>query len=85
VLAIASTPTTSTRHGLRILRDATPEDVPRRAVPVSIGRPATPPGVSIDTGARAPRDVLAYLTHRYGDAVSAFVATQLEYPSDAPE
>jgi hypothetical protein len=80
VPVVATTSEIRTRHGLRVLRGATPAELPARAVPVHIGDPPGEPGLQIGEGAHAPRDVLAYLSTRYGDRVSAFVALQLEYP-----
>jgi len=69
-----------TRYGLRVLRGADPIALPARAVRVHIGGAMSAHGVRIGEGARAPQDVLAYLSSRYGDELSAFVAMQLEYP-----
>jgi putative intracellular protease/amidase len=71
-LAVAPTPAVTTRHGLRVLADATPAALPARAIPIRIG-------TDVGEGARAADDVLALLATRYGPTVSAFVATQLEY------
>jgi len=75
-------PTTEvrTRHGLRVLRNETPSQLPARAVLVHIGGAMGAPGVRIGEGARAAPDVLSYLTKHYGHRVSTFVAMQLEYP-----
>jgi transcriptional regulator GlxA family with amidase domain len=73
--AVAPTPFVTTRHGLRVLADAAPDALPRRALPVRIG-------TDVGDGARAPADVLALLQTRYGPDVAGFVATQLEYPRD---
>ena len=81
VVAVAPTAETTTRHGLRVLRGAAPDGVPARAVSVRIGGPAGAGGLTVAPGARAPDDVLAFLTTRYGEPLSAFVATQLEYPT----
>ena len=69
-----------TRYGLRVLRSADSGALPARAVPVRIGGAMGGPGLRIGEGAQAARDVLAYLTTRYGDRLAAFVATQTEYP-----
>jgi len=84
-LAVAPAVETTTRHGLRVLRAATPDEVAARAIPVRIGAAAGGGGLTVAAGARAADDVLAYLTARYGRPVSAFVAMQLEYPTTAPE
>jgi putative intracellular protease/amidase len=70
--SVAPTPAITTRHGVRVLADATPGALPARAIPVRIG-------ADVGEGARAADDVLALLATRYGPTVSAFVATQLEY------
>jgi transcriptional regulator GlxA family with amidase domain len=85
VLVVAPTDEVKTRHGLRVLRTAPPEAVPARAVSVRVGGPADTDGLRVGEGARAPRDVLAYLKSRYGEPLSAFVATQLEYPASAAD
>ncbi len=82
-LTVAATNPVTTRHGLHVLRSATQEAVPWGAVSVRIGGPVRTSGVTIGEGARAPGDLLRYLTRRYGEPLSAFVATQLEYaPSE---
>jgi putative intracellular protease/amidase len=80
VPVVATASEIRTRNGLRVLRNATPGELPARAMPVRIGGSLEEPGWRIGEGAQAPRDVLAYVATRYGDKVSAFVAVQLEYP-----
>ncbi|HEV7734720.1 MAG TPA: DJ-1/PfpI family protein [Candidatus Binatia bacterium] len=74
-IAVAPTATITTRHGLRVRRDVAPDAVPVRAIAVGTD------GIVVRDGARAPDDVLAVLTTRYGPDVAGFVATQLEYPT----
>jgi transcriptional regulator GlxA family with amidase domain len=67
-LAVSPSPSITTRHGLRILADAAAP--PAGSIPVR----------DVGAGARAPDDLLALLTSRYGPETASFVATQLEYP-----
>jgi transcriptional regulator GlxA family with amidase domain len=80
--AIAAAPSeeVTTRNGLRVLRETSPAELPPRVVRVRIGGPASDGALSIGEGGQAPRDVLAHLTRRHGEELSAFVAMQLEYP-----
>ena len=79
--AVAPTEEVTSRHGLRLLRSKTPDAVPARALPVRIGSSPGSGGLVVGDGARAPQDVLSYLTQRYGPQLSGFVAMQLEYPT----
>jgi putative intracellular protease/amidase len=80
VAIVAPTKEVTTRYGLRVLRSALLNELPARAVPVRIGGETSTPGLRIGEGAHAAPEVLAYLTQHYGDALSTFVAMQLEYP-----
>jgi putative intracellular protease/amidase len=85
VAIVAPTNEVPTRYGLRVVRSALPSELPARAVRVRIGGSIAAPGLRVGEGAHAAPDVLAYLTQHYGDALSTFVAMQLEYPSPQPQ